>query len=226
MAELCDPREGRTLCGVAKGKLTIGVAFAALASLFLAGCGGQTQVSAVPSPADAGQDAVDSSPATDASADVLDSATPDAGADASPGACVSQDSAQLWIDAASMAPLSIVNGTSEQQGNSVGFILSHHAKDGTETEILLYLRDLALGTMAASASSSLEYRRYAPGSTPSPPVESFTLTGSDLTGTIDVTSVATNPTESICGTFDLAGKGTRSVKVSGAFHHYLAAPQP
>jgi len=148
-------------------------------------------------------------------------------------ACPPEDSAQLFVDGSEVLPLNIIGGggtgspPTETQGDEASLILSNVSASGEEREAFVYLRGLVVGTGISLAQSSIEYRVYPPSDGgPQTPTTDVLYSGASLTGTLDVGQIATQPGDILCGSFDLTGEGEPQVRITGGFHHVLAAPSP
>jgi len=160
------------------------------------------------------------------------SATGAGGGGGSSLVCPSHDEARLFVDGTEVLPLQVIGGggtgtpPTEASPNEASLILSKMLMGGGEDEAFVYLRALVVGSGVSLAQSSAEYRVYPPSDGGSPPTTDVIYAGAQLTGTLNVIRVAVKPGDSICGTFDLTGQGTPSVRITGGFHHVWKGPQP
>ena len=144
----------------------------------------------------------------------------------SPESCADVDSVAITLDG-NADSFRLLSGLvpEEAEGNRVFMIYSRFTEGAYEHQVNLALGDLVVGTRPPTDATQLGYRFYSPSEVVGL-LESMEVPGIALSGTITTLSVASEPGDSICGSFDLLASGAHEVHVVGDFHHTLSFPRP
>jgi hypothetical protein len=153
---------------------------------------------------------------------------------ASPSGCPGADAIHITIDGTELTGMAVGgNGGSgppqEAQPNVIMYFVTEATAqtNGGYQEVFLNLNALAVGSVSLM-HVTLEYRKYPPlppdggGVTPTDDT-----TYANLTGTLDVSAIATVTNGPICGSFDITGAktGEPTVHAYGVFEHFYEGPQ-
>jgi hypothetical protein len=140
--------------------------------------------------------------------------------------CPADSGGELSVDGQRIEVTRVLGDTTTI-GNAVQLQLVSVGADGREKNAFVTLDSLTRGrSTKLSPSTSVEYREYAPQTTPQPPTFLETSREGTLSGSIDVIRIATEPDDVTCGTFALVTTGLKAIVVKGRFRVKLLGPQP